>query len=138
VGQTFELTSAKTSLTELLDGLESVVVAKTSSDTLGGEIRLMAEEALTNVMKYGYESSKRPPILAEVHLAIGDQDVVIEIRDRGMAFDPLSQPSPDVDAPLENRREGGLGIHLLRSFADDVLYRREGDANVLSLKKRMG
>lgn len=134
----FQLTDAKTSLTELLDTLERLVVAQTKSDALGGEIRLMAEEALTNIMKYGYEESKRPSILAEVHLAVGADEVTLEIRDGGTLFDPLSQPSPDVDAPLESRKEGGLGIHLLRSFADEVLYRRESDANVLSLKKRRG
>jgi anti-sigma regulatory factor (Ser/Thr protein kinase) len=134
----FELTDAKTSLMELLDGLERLVVARMKSDAAAGEIRLMAEEALTNVMKYGYDDSKRPSILAEVQVAIHVQEVVLEIRDRGTAFDPLSAPSPDVDAPPESRKEGGLGILLLRTFADEVHYRREGDANVLSLKKRLG
>jgi anti-sigma regulatory factor (Ser/Thr protein kinase) len=138
VRQTFELTNLKTSLVELLDALERLVLVETNSDTVAGEIRLMAEEALTNVMKYGYETSERPSILAEVHVALEARDVVLEIRDGGTAFDPLSQPSPDLDVLPETRNEGGLGIHLLRSLADDVLYRREGDANVLSLKKRLG
>jgi len=88
------------------------------------------------VIKYGYEGCERPPVLAEARLSIEAEDVVLEIRDGGTAFDPLSQPSPDVEAPPQ--REGGLGIYLLRSFADEVQYRREGDANVLSLRKRMG
>jgi anti-sigma regulatory factor (Ser/Thr protein kinase) len=138
VRHTFELTSAKTSLPELLDALERLVAVHTKSDSVAGEIRLIAEEALTNVMKYGYEGSARPSILAEVQLAAGVEDVVLEIRDGGTAFDPLSQPSPDVDAPPESKQEGGLGIHLLRSLADEVLYRREGDVNVLSLRKRIG
>jgi len=131
----FELTNADQSLTELLDALERLVVTWTNSDTLGGEVRLMAEEALTNVMKYGF-AGPPPAVVAEVVLVVDARDVVLEIRDGGTQFDPLGQPSPDVEAPPESRKEGGLGILLLKSFADDLSYRREGDANVLSLKKR--
>lgn len=137
VRQTLELTNSQTSLTDLLDALERLVEAQTNGD-MAREVRLMAEEALTNVTKYGYNGETRPLVLAEVNVTVGPGDVLLEIRDSGTAFDPLSQPSPDVEAPAENRKEGGLGILLLRSFADDVLYRREGDANVLSLKKRIG
>lgn len=133
-----ELTDGNTSLAELLDVLERLVLGETRNESLAGEIRLVAEEALTNVIKYGYERLPRPSVLARVELAFGEREVALEIRDAGTAFDPLAEPSPDVDAPPESRREGGLGIHLLRSLADEVHYRREDDANVLSLKKRIG
>lgn len=132
---TFELTEAETSLAQLLDALERVVSAQTGRDDVAGEIRLMAEEALTNVIKYGYRGDARPPVLAEARVSIEAEGVVLEIRDSGAAFDPLSRPSPDVDAPPQ--REGGLGICLLRSLADEARYRREGDQNVLSLRKLM-
>jgi serine/threonine-protein kinase RsbW len=138
VPHSFELKDAKTSLAEILDALERLVVAQTKSEAVAGEIRLIAEEALTNVMKYGYEGPQRPAILAEIRMEVDTRDVALEIRDRGTAFDPLAQESPALDGPPESRKEGGLGILLLRTLADDVLYRREGDANVLSLKKRLG
>jgi anti-sigma regulatory factor (Ser/Thr protein kinase) len=138
VRQTYELTDLRPGLTQLLDDLERLVAVETHSEALAGEIRLIAEEALTNVVKYGYGRPERPSVLAELSVEVDAEDVRLEIRDGGTPFDPLSQPSPDLEAPPETKKEGGLGIYLLRSLADEVRYRREGGANVLSLRKRIG
>ncbi|MGH7968206.1 MAG: ATP-binding protein [Limisphaerales bacterium] len=43
----------------------------------------------------------------------------------------------DTAVPLEDKPIGGLGIHLIRKFMDDVQYRRERDKNILSMRKRL-
>jgi anti-sigma regulatory factor (Ser/Thr protein kinase) len=60
--------------------------------------------------------------------------VEIQIADDGREFDPVSAPAADVDVPLERRRIGGLGIHLLRAFVSEMHYERLEDRNVLSLR----
>ena len=32
----------------------------------------------------------------------------------------LAEPAPDLEAPLEERPVGGLGIHILRALADEA------------------
>ena len=44
-------------------------------------------------------------------------------------------PKPDVDAPIEERKIGGLGVYFIRSIMDEVHYRREQDRNILTLIK---
>ena len=61
---------------------------------------------------------------------------MLEIRDNGRSFNPLEAPSPILDRPIEERPNGGLGIHLMRSLADEASYVRKGTMNVLVLKKR--
>ena len=61
---------------------------------------------------------------------------MLEFRDQGPAFDPLSGPAPDLDAPLEQRPVGGLGLVLVRALVEDARYLREGPFNVLRLVKR--
>jgi serine/threonine-protein kinase RsbW len=56
------------------------------------------------------------------------------VSDDGRPFDPLSQPSPDIHAPLEDRTIGGLGIHLIRSMMDAVEYRRADGRNHLTFR----
>jgi anti-sigma regulatory factor (Ser/Thr protein kinase) len=62
---------------------------------------------------------------------------VIELRDRGPAFDPTAaagrkpQAEPD-DLP------GGWGIQLVRRNLDEIQYRREAGENILRLTKRLG
>lgn len=51
------------------------------------------------------------------------------LRDWGEAFNPLSKEAPDLEAGLDERQPGGLGIFLVRELADHCSYRRHGDAN---------
>ena len=51
--------------------------------------------------------------------------------DDGRAFDPLCAPEADLGVPLEERRVGGLGIHLLRKLASEIRYHREDGRNHL-------
>jgi len=37
-------------------------------------------------------------------------------------FDPGAGPAVDVAQPIESRRPGGLGLHLVRQFADSLDY----------------
>ncbi len=48
--------------------------------------------------------------------------LTIEFIDDGDPFDPLAAPPPDLEAPLEERDLGGLGVHIVRSLADEVRY----------------
>ena len=129
----FELTRPN-QLASVLDELESAILKETDSIELAGEVRLIAEEALTNILKYAY--SEDEPGSAQIAWSVGIKEVGLEIRDRGRPFDPLAQPPPELDAPLEEREEGGLGIHLIKSLADEAAYAREDETNVLRITKR--
>jgi serine/threonine-protein kinase RsbW len=37
-------------------------------------------------------------------------------------FDPTRGPAVDVEAPIDAREPGGLGVHLIRRMADSVEY----------------
>ena len=47
-------------------------------------------------------------------------------------------PPPDTEASLEDRKIGGLGIHIARSFMDSLDYRYDGGRDHLTLVKRIG
>lgn len=72
-----------------------------------------------------------------ISLTLDDGSVVLCVEDDGPAFDPLAAPEPDLDAPLEDRPVGGLGIHLLREMMDTLDYVRRDDRNRLILRKRV-
>ncbi|MBQ5474118.1 MAG: ATP-binding protein, partial [Lachnospiraceae bacterium] len=57
------------------------------------------------------------------------------ITDSGMPFDPTQRPEVDINASLDARPIGGLGIHLVRQLMDSVSYRREDGKNILTLIK---
>jgi serine/threonine-protein kinase RsbW len=98
-------------------------------------ILIVLEELLTNVEKFGYRN--RPSGFAEVALELDGTRLRIEFADDGDPFDPLQAPPPDLDAPIEERGVGGLGIYLVRALADEVHYSRVGERNVLQLTRRV-
>jgi len=77
------------------------------------------DEASTNVLKYAYGGQGG---FFQISCELQGHEIVITIRDRGEQFDPNSIPLPDVDADLENRRIGGLGIYIMKKMMDEVKY----------------
>ncbi len=132
----------KTVLPAKLENLESMlefILGK--AKTLGFDdkkiyqIQLAAEEVLVNIINYAY-----PDKNGDIEITITPKEneaLEIEIADWGFAFDPLSLPEPDLCAPLEERKIGGLGIYLLRKIMDEVSYKRQDERNILCLVKKL-
>ena len=74
----------------------------------------------------------------EVTADVSDGVLTLVIKDHGMPFDPTQQAEVDVDANLNDRAIGGLGIYLVRTIMDTVTYERTADGyNRLVLTKNV-
>ncbi len=94
---------------------------------------LALEEVFANVVMHGTVGTD--PVPVELGLAFNAGQVTMTVKDAGPEFDPLSIAAPDVEAPLEERGVGGLGIYLIRELMQAVSYRRVGSQNVLTMSK---
>lgn len=95
-------------------------------------LQLVLEELLTNVVNHGYKGTVDAPIVLK--LSHEGEMVVGEIIDSGSAFDPTDQPEPDIDAPMEDRRIGGLGVFLSKTMTHDLSYARVDGRNVVRFR----
>lgn len=98
-------------------------------------LNLALEEILINVISHGYRDTTDHQII--VRLALDDGEVRAEVEDDAQPFNPLEAPAPDVSRSLEDRPIGGLGIHLTRKMMDELDYRRQGDKNLLVMRKKV-
>jgi anti-sigma regulatory factor (Ser/Thr protein kinase) len=98
-------------------------------------ILIVLEELVTNLDKYGYQNRTKGN--AEVALQLDDARLTIEFADDGDPFDPLTVPLPNLEAPIEERDVGGLGIQILRALADEARYHRVDERNVLQLTRQI-
>ena len=57
------------------------------------------------------------------------------VVDDGVAFDPTQMSEPNIEAPLEERDAGGLGLLLVNQMMDGVVYQRRAGCNVVILAK---
>lgn len=95
------------------------------------EIELATEEALVNIFNYAYPGREPGEVEVRCHVE-GEDRLMVEFSDSGIPFDVTAPAAPDLDAPLPERKVGGLGIFLIRKMVDEVLYRREEGHNVLT------
>ena len=98
-------------------------------------LNLSLEEIVTNVISYAFDAGGEHTI--GVELAIQGDSVHARVEDDGREYDPLQRADPDVDAPLDERGIGGLGVLLVRKLMDDVSYSRVDGKNVLTMRKRV-
>ena len=96
---------------------------------------LALEELFINVAMHGSTPGIVPQV--EVEFTFDGSTAALTVRDDGPAFDPLAAPPPDVEAALEERPVGGLGIYLVREMMDDVTYQRTATQNCLRMAKQV-
>ncbi len=98
-------------------------------------VALAVDELVTNCVKYAYDDAGEH--LIDVELQIADGQLIVTVVDDGHAFDPLTIPPPDLSLAAEDRKIGGLGIHLLITVSDRMTYERRGNQNRVVLVKAM-
>ena len=131
---TLQLPNRLSVIGETADGIAEFLRGHGVSERAIGHLALALDEAMTNTIAYAWpEGGAHELTLA---IVVADGMVVAVISDDGIAFDPLEIPPPDLESSLEDRPIGGLGVHFMTTLMDEVTYRREGERNVLTLRKQ--
>jgi anti-sigma regulatory factor (Ser/Thr protein kinase) len=129
----FLIQNTLATLDGLAEGLREFGVAGGLTEDAIADLRLVAEEAVSNTIRHGYDDDRAHEIRVRVTLDFGE--LTLEIEDDARAFNPLEAPLPDVTLPVAEKPIGGLGILLLRSLTDAQEYRRARGKNVLTLRR---
>lgn len=115
----------------MMTWIDDIVAALELSANTTYALQLCLEEAVVNVISYGF----KPDSEHDVRIAVWRDGELVraEITDDGMPFDPLAQTLPETPSDLQSAQIGGLGIKLMRSFASNIAYQRVGSSNRLTL-----
>lgn len=105
-------------------------------------IEVAVAEVLTNIVRHGYEGRGGPAIRMAWY--VGDDSLVIEVRDAGRAIPRELLDAAGADSTfgfdptdLDNLPEHGLGLGIIKTAFDHVDYGRDGGLNLLRLEKRV-
>ncbi len=97
-------------------------------------INLVVEELFTNMVKYASENSNE--ILLE--LKKNEDDLIIHLTDFDVdPFDISKTAEVDTQQSLEERRVGGLGIHLVKQMIDKIEYDYKNRQSKIILTKHL-
>ncbi len=104
-------------------------------DDSAGKLNLAAEEIVSNIIKYAFSDAKQHIINI---VATYEADyITMMFHDDGTPFNPFQKDNPDVTAPLEERKIGGLGIYFVKQLMDSIEYDFRGGKNTLTVMKKI-
>lgn len=118
-------------LDSVLAFIESELETKDCPMQLLMQIQIVVEEIFVNIANYAYN-----PDIGSVKIRVAvENDIVIEFEDDGTAYNPLEKEDPDITLDVQEREIGGLGIFIVKQIMDEVVYKHEGNKNILTVRK---
>jgi serine/threonine-protein kinase RsbW len=128
---TIEIASRRDEVERAQSAVADTMIRAGYDDAACYAVRAALEEALANAIEHGNECD--PAKKVRIEFEIGPRQLVEEVRDRGMGFDPDSVPDPtrpeNVDIP------SGRGIVLMRAFMTEVLFMTPGNRVRLTYRR---
>jgi serine/threonine-protein kinase RsbW len=102
-------------------------------------MQVCLEELMANVAMHGRPSAAQSaqaeitdPLKVSVSVNVSSDKITLTVEDNGQPFD-ISRARPrSVEGGLEGVRPGGLGIGVIRSFADNLKYSRTETGNCVT------
>ena len=97
----------------------------------GARLAVVVEELVSNAIRHGAEGGA---IAIDLTLTAGDGEIALALVDDGVAFDPTADRNfsgPDAETG------GGVGLALVKAWANAFAYSRDGGRNVIELRLRL-
>ena len=121
-------------LDEIIRFIEEAVTELKVRSAATQEVVLAAMEAVTNILTHGYQET---PGFVEIEIKQDGKALVVSFRDLAAPFDLTQMSPPDISLPLDQRPTGGLGVHLIRNFMDEMSHQApaQGGNELICIKK---
>ena len=115
-------------LPEMLAKITDEITKYVNDDKLINRLKVCSEEILVNIVDY----SQSDKLYVSCEFLDSNNSLRFEFTDEGKQFNPLEEkPEVDIDADIDERGIGGLGIFLYTAIMDKVEYRYEDGKNHL-------
>lgn len=129
-----DFSKSQSSIDDLFAFVDAFVRTEGIDEANAFQLTMVTEELYTNLVKY----NKGGRGLVTIQLERIGEWIELELTDYDVApFDITTAELPNLDVPIEQRRAGGMGLHLVKSFADELRYRHEGGHSTITFRKRI-
>ena len=135
MGRIIKITNRLEEVPQMMASIEDICTEEGIDEMTILGINLALEEAVVNVVNYAYPEGTVGDI--EMEMNADAKAITFILRDHGKPFDPTAAKEVDITLSAEERQIGGLGIHLIRNYMDEVKYDYCDGQNVLTLVKNI-
>jgi anti-sigma regulatory factor (Ser/Thr protein kinase) len=98
-------------------------------------IQLCLEEALSNIMRHGYQGQPNQSITIACTVECGPAagELVFTVEDHAPPFDPFAAAPAAAPASIQELQPGGQGIRLMQKFSRRLAWQQLPNGNRLTL-----
>lgn len=130
----FEIINSLKGIEYLRVSLERIAQSWSLSSKLLFELNLILEELCTNYIEHAAAESNS---LLDVEMVLDGKIIEVTVKDSGKPFNPTEMSDPDINASIDKREPGGLGLYLVKRYSDSFDYSRVDGENVVTIKKNI-
>jgi serine/threonine-protein kinase RsbW len=127
------LSCSTAALAELRSFLQQNLAIFKLSEVDRHQITLAVEEVCANLIIHSHACNPKE----EIHLEVKElnKKIIVEITDKGDAFNLLEYEVPDLSQVIEEKRKGGIGILLVKKIMDEIQFESKNGKNICRLIK---
>ena len=129
----FNLSCSTAALTELRSFLQQKLAFYRLSEGEKQQVTLAVEEACANLIIHSHACNLKEEIQLEGKEF--NKKIIIEIIDKGNAFNLLEYQVPNLNQVIEEKRKGGIGILLVKKIMDEIQFESKNGKNICRLIK---
>ena len=115
---TKKFTSDPDNLVEVEEFITEVANEFNLDEDIKNNLSLSLSEAASNAMVHGNKLD--PKKYVDIKITVSDDKIKVVIKDEGNGFDPSSVPDPT--APENLLKDSGRGIHIMKTFLENMRY----------------
>ena len=132
-----KILNKKDDLRDLLTKIDGFLSHHCKNPAVVNKIVMCMDELVMNIISYGHADQADHDIFISAQVDSAKNEVSITLKDDGFEFDPTNPTKPNINIPVQNRKIGGLGLHIVSSILDKMVYYREKNMNILTVTKSL-
>ena len=95
--------------------------------TISNKIKLVTDEIYSNIVNYSGATR------AKISFCKTDKSIFLTFYDNGRPYNPLTAEIPDISVNVNDRKEGGMGIYIVKNIASRIDYSNKDGPNILTI-----
>ena len=120
------------SIADVYEFTEGVLVSEDIGEALRFPVHLAMEELFVNMVRYYPDNDNA----IQLDVDANEGKVTVTMTDYNVdPFDVTQSRDVDIDAPLDERTPGGLGLHLIQTMVDNLQYDWEDRRSTIRFTK---
>lgn len=122
-------------LSKLRYYLKNVLHKVPVDDTTAFQLVMAIDELCANIIEHSH--TQKPDDFIKIELEKKENCIVVNIIDKGVAYNPLNHTPKNLQELVKSKATGGLGLAIVSKFIDKIEYKVHNTLNICTLYKNI-